>query len=506
MSSSENESDREENFLDLSDHGGASSEDAGANSDELNVSVHSSGDVSDDSQDSKMESIDGGSRKRKAYTTGYKLQAVEYAKKNSKRAASKKFRVSRSVIKRWMETEDDFHKLGTDAKRNKGGGRRAKYPDLEKQLYEWVKEQRGLKIKVSRRLLKIKALSLRSPHDSEEEFVASEGWLSRFMKRFKLSARRATTQCQKLPSAYEQKIIDFIIFVGALIRKNKYQHVYAADETAVFLDPVGGKCLEQTGTKEVSVKTTGHEKLRITVILTARMDGFKCKPYVMLHRKRPVPKINDMFKGKLVLNWAGNTWMNDVSTEDYLDKVMSQTLFGSRLLIWDSFRAHISERTKKVLKRKKIDTAVIPGGCTKFVQAPDVCWNAPFKAKIRQLYEDWMLHATKEVTSSGNPRAPPMEVYLSWIVEAWESLSTNTVKESFSTCGIGIKDDGSEDDKIHCFKAHGPIPSGKKKLEDARANAQLDDIIRTFKIELDDSEADEESAGSQATLDFEDDD
>jgi len=29
-----------------------------------------------------------------------------------------------------------------------------------------------------------------------------------------------------------------------------------------------------------------------------------------------------------------------------------------------------------------LDSAIIPGGCTKFVQAADVSWNSPFKAKV----------------------------------------------------------------------------------------------------------------------------
>ena len=32
------------------------------------------------------------------------------------------------------------------------------------------------------------------------------------------------------------------------------------------------------------------------------------------------------------------------------------------------------------LKSSKIDQTTIPGGCTKFIQAPDVVWNNPFKA------------------------------------------------------------------------------------------------------------------------------
>ena len=36
--------------------------------------------------------------------------------------------------------------------------------------------------------------------------------------------------------------------------------------------------------------------------------------------------------------------------------------------------------------RFKIDQAIIPGGCTKFIQAPDVVWNKPFKAVCTEKY------------------------------------------------------------------------------------------------------------------------
>merc|ERR1711884_973912 len=39
----------------------------------------------------------------------------------------------------------------------------------------------------------------------------------------------------------------------------------------------------------------------------------------------------------------------------------------------------MSENTKKVLKNKKVDSIIIPGGLTGLIQAPDVSWNAPFK-------------------------------------------------------------------------------------------------------------------------------
>ena len=102
--------------------------------------------------------------------------------------------------------------------------------------------------------------------------------------------------------------------------------------------------------------------------LTARSHGYKCKPFVLLPRVRPDKQIGSKFKGKLELCWAGRTFFNDQLTSDYLQKILGRSLFGKRLFVWDAYRCHISEGTKKKLKQLQIDTAVIPGGCTKFIQ------------------------------------------------------------------------------------------------------------------------------------------
>jgi len=174
--------------------------------------------------------------------------------------------------------------------------------------------------------------------------------------------------------------------VSNLRKKNGFHHVYGADETAVWLDASGGKCIEERGAKEVgisvislgnsdcifgfqvSVLTTGHDKMRVTVMLTSRLDSFKCKPYVLLPRKRRDARIDEKYKNKLILAWAGKIWMDDEWTADYLQRVLGTSLFAERLLVWDSFRCHISESTKKQLRQMKLQTAIVPGGCTKFVQ------------------------------------------------------------------------------------------------------------------------------------------
>ena len=131
------------------------------------------------------------------------------------------------------------------------------------------------------------------------------------------------------------------------------------------------------------MKTTGHEKARVTVILAACTDGKKKKPYIIFKGKGMSKDVKELKKRRDVdIGCSDNGWANDEIIKDWLNCNFGDTSFHKRLIIWDSFQAHISEATKQVLKKKRIDQAVIPGGCTGILQAPDVVWNKPFKVRV----------------------------------------------------------------------------------------------------------------------------
>lgn len=130
----------------------------------------------------------------------------------------------------------------------------------------------------------------------------------------------------------------------------------------------------------MSLLTTGHEKANVTVILAASADGRKKKPFVVLKGKGHSKDVKALKERKDInIGLSENGWANDEIIREWLNYNFGDTSFLKRLLIWDAFRAHISDATKQVLKKKRLDQAVIPGGCTGLLQAPDVVWNKPFK-------------------------------------------------------------------------------------------------------------------------------
>lgn len=109
---------------------------------------------------------------------------------------------------------------------------------------------------------------------------------------------------------------------------------------------------------------------------------------------------------------------------------------------------------------------IVPVGCTKYIQAPDVSWNKPFKASRTEKYGEWLATVgIHEETAAGNLKAPPSKTILQWILDSWAELPTNVIKKSFTSCALNVPVDGSEDDATHCLKEEQPCSTGQAVLK-----------------------------------------
>ena len=46
------------------------------------------------------------------------------------------------------------------------------------------------------------------------------------------------------------------------------------------------------------------------------------------------------------------------------------------------------ESVKSSLLAKKINVSIVPRGCTKYIHAPDLSWNKPFKGLATEKYDE----------------------------------------------------------------------------------------------------------------------
>ena len=126
--------------------------------------------------------------------------------------------------------------------------------------------------------------------------------------------------------------------------------------------------------------------------------------------------------------------------------------------------------------RCHLHTAIIPGGCTKYIQAADVVWNTCFKSHLQSHYDTWL--ATPdcyEFTHGGNLKPPSQSLLCNWVKASWEAVPVKMVKESFLSCAIITSLDGT-DDKIHCFKTGQPCEEGRSLLE-SENQKRLDTVL-----------------------------
>lgn len=210
-------------------------------------------------------------------------------------------------------------------------------------MHNWIQEERQIYHRRVRAAdVKRKALQLHDESESAEIFIASRGWFLKFCNRFDLTLRRRTTISQRVPADAVPRLVSYCMFIRKMRIKTSYQpnEIIAADETSIALDMPGNTSIDSVGTSDVPIKTTGHERSHITVMLAAKGDGKKLPVYLVLKRAKKCPELESQFRGRVVIGYNKKTsWFDQEVTEDFIKKVLGQALFGGRrLLAWDSFR------------------------------------------------------------------------------------------------------------------------------------------------------------------------
>ena len=281
------------------------------------------------------------------------------------------------------------------------------------------------------------------------DFQATNSWCTRFLRRKNFVLRQKTKIVQKLPEDLEEKVTSFHSFVIKRRKENDYElvHIGNMDETPVWFDMPSARTVNSRGEKTVLINTTGHEKSRFTVVLSCLANGTKLKPMVIFKRKT-MPK--EKFPPGVVVHCHEKGWMDEAGLKIWIEKVWKSRPGGllrkKSLLIWDSFRAHLVDSVKRVVKETNTDIAVIPGGLTSVLQPLDVSLNKPFKDQLREKWTTWMIEGEKEHTAGGNVKAASLSTMCQWVDEAWKSLPAEMVACSFKKCGISNAIDGTEDD------------------------------------------------------------
>ena len=100
------------------------------------------------------------------------------------------------------------------------------------------------------------------------------------------------------------------------------------DETVVWAEMLSDTTVNAKGAKTITMKSTGHENVRVTVCLTATADGRKLKPMIVFKgAKRESILLNQEFKGRCFIASSTNGWMNEDLTINFVKNVVGWFAF-----------------------------------------------------------------------------------------------------------------------------------------------------------------------------------
>ena len=108
------------------------------------------------------------------YNELYKTQCIEEVQRigsQGDKEIAKMYNIPLKKLKRWIE-------IGP--KRLEGGGRKVMDPFMEQDLIKWITFEKQNGIKISGKQVQDKAKSL----SRVEKFLASKGWLEKFLKKY----------------------------------------------------------------------------------------------------------------------------------------------------------------------------------------------------------------------------------------------------------------------------------------------------------------------------------
>jgi len=395
------------------------------------------------------------------YTSVNKLQIVSECQTTPLESVAKKYNIPPSTLRNWRKKNNAGEKILKGSKRCKGGGRK---PILSKEeeegLVEWVETWRKRGAPIDVRLLKAKAQEI---NPQPKKYGRGTG-------EFKASTRQRSTNISA--EDRQVKIRKFWSYI-INIRKEKEitpSRIYNMDEVPVLFDNVQRTVIDKQGCKHPVVVTKGSDKRRCTVVLTCSADGRLFPPMIIFKGKNPnhisirtCPRSRGTILTVQPKAWMMVALMHVWQTSVFLKKLNS-TKMESSLLVLDIFSGHkdLQNERRKIepaFKRHKVFLAWVPGGCTPLVQPLDVSINHPFKTRLRQKWQDWMLQrleniyddddgysTEKEGKNEYKVKPPTKEDIVNWVEECWYETSAQTVINAFLCTGISNSLNVTEDD------------------------------------------------------------
>jgi hypothetical protein len=296
---------------------------------------------------------------------------------------------------------------GKKRKRIDGAGAKLTYYDLDQHLIKWYRSKRGSgqesvdtpKEKVTFKAMIRQGQRFCAANQNEEP---SKKWYTRFLKRHRLSLQKPVRRQKITLSEAHLKIEKFHCFLrrssqlgpqrgamGCFIESD----VCNMDESPLNLwGDQSKRCINDINTKN-EIEGQLDDKRFATIILCVFPEGNnRIKPVLLFRGTGSVAASEEKHYSPAVKAFfTPKAFINTPTMEKYMNWWLKNVEDGNRkLFITDSCTSHLNDDLKLRMRNKGVSIAVIPTGCTQYIQLLDVNVFSTFKNNYYDCAEEFL--------------------------------------------------------------------------------------------------------------------
>lgn len=348
-----------------------------------------------------------------------------------------KYKVHKSTISRIKGNKENLEEYASKTYVNQKKIKRmktTKYEEVDDRVYAWFLEQRQINDLVSNESIKLKALEVNKLINGSPEFVASDGWLTKFKNRHGI---RILTVCGERMSCNVELADLFKYKFRNIIAENSFlpDQIYNCDETGLVYKSLHNKT--NVANFEKNAVGTKVFKERVTIMPCTNATGTH-KLDLMMIGKSKSPRCFHNMELPLYYKSSKNAWQtytlfkdwyHDVFIPQVTKHLQSKGLPIKALLLIDNASCHGSE--SNFTDNSNFKVMFFPPNNTPLLQPLD---QHVIKS-LKQRYRKHLLTTLAALGTEGGIVSALKTINLKdvvyFIVQAWNEIPISVIQNSF---------------------------------------------------------------------------
>lgn len=372
--------------------------------------------------------------------------------------------ISQSTVSNTLKRSAEYLSkeiTNSNVKRHKS----AKYPELEKVLYEWFIQYQE-KVNMTGEMIQTKAKEfLRKMYgDANPEFNFSSGWLERFKARYGIKSYRKFGESG---SVLMENIEETLPQIRAKLDQFHWRDIYNMDETGLFYRLQADHSL---ATKQLEGRK--KDKERLTVAVCCNGDGSDKVPLWIIGKYANPRCFKNVNINNLNCHYRANkkAWMTGLLFQEFVRWFDDRMKGRKVLLIVDNCPAH----PKVIEGLRNVEMFFLPPNTTSKIQPCDAGIIRTLKVYYRRRFYSSILEGYE--MGAINPEKINVLDAINFLNAAWNiDVKATTVSNCFRHCKIRMDED------MHLEEETGD-DEGIQRLEEVISNLHYRNAMNVEQI------------------------